>query len=59
MLSLVIQKYASYPEMSNVTVEQLKNLLQSNGIVCKVNFGRGDDYVFSFLYKYTLGLRGI
>ena len=59
MLSLVLQEYASYPEMSNMTVEQLKNLLQSNGIVCKVNFGRGDDYVFSFLYKYTLGLHGI
>lgn len=43
---------------TDVTVEKLKELLLVNGIVCTKNYGYGDVYVFSFLYKYNLGLKG-
>lgn len=43
---------------ADVTVDKLKELLLVNGIVCTRNYGYGDVYVFSFLYKYNLGLKG-
>ena len=57
LLSNVITEYGDKEEMKDITIDALKALLIDNGIVKKVNYGRGDEYVFSFLYKYRLGLK--
>lgn len=57
LLSQAILVNQDKPEMAGITIEQLKTLLITNGIVKEDNYGRGKCYVFSFLYKYMLGLR--
>jgi len=59
MLENTISANTGKDEMNGITVEQLKSLLITNGIVKKDNHGRGTIYVFSFLYKYVLGLRKV
>lgn len=59
LLTDVIKQYGKESEMKNQTIQSLELLLITNGIVKKENFGRGDGYKFSFLYKYKLGLRGV
>ena len=54
----VINDYQDRDEMKDISPKKLEELLISNGIIKKENFGRGDEYRFPFLYKYRLGLRG-
>ena len=42
----------------DISIDFLKDLLIRNGIVGVTNYGSGNIYVFSFLYKYILGLKG-
>lgn len=58
LLSDVITENMDKPDISGVTVEKLKEILLVNGIVATKNYGYGDVYFFSFLYKYNLGLKG-
>lgn len=58
ILNNVIQIHGSKEEMQGMTVEALTNLMITNGIVAKCNYGSGVIYKFSFLYKYKLKLRG-
>lgn len=58
MLSKVIKKYKDKESMADMTIDSLATILITNGIVKRENYGRGNIYVFSFLYKYRLGLRG-
>lgn len=58
MLSKVIIKYQEKESMKDMSIEALANILITNGIVKRENYGRGNIYVFSFLYKYRLGLKG-
>ncbi len=44
--------------IDSISAEYLKDLLLKNGIVNVNNYGYGNIYVFSFLYKYILGLKG-
>lgn len=57
MLANTLKYNQDKEEMKDMSVEQLKSLLITNGIVKEDNYGRGTIYVFSFLYKYMLGLR--
>lgn len=54
----VISEYKDRDEMNDITPRKLEELLVTNGIIKKENYGRGDEYKFPFLYKYRLGLRG-
>lgn len=58
LLEKVILTYQGKEGMNGMTVDKLASLLIDNGIVCKRNYGKGAVYVFSFLYKYNLGLKG-
>ena len=58
MLSKVIEKYKDKESMKDMTIDALATILITNGIVKRENYGRGNIYVFSFLYKYRLGLKG-
>lgn len=58
ILKNVIQMHGNKPEMQGMTVEALANIMITNGIVAKCNYGSGVIYKFSFLYKYKLRLRG-
>ncbi len=59
LLQDIIEESGNETEMVGQTRKALENLLITNGIVKKENHGRGDEYKFSFLYKYMLGLKGI
>ena len=59
LLRNVISEFGRENDMKYQTKKSLEELLINNGIVKKVNHGRGDEYKFAFLYKYKLGLRGI
>jgi cellulose biosynthesis protein BcsQ len=59
LLKNVKNEFEEEADMKNQTKKSLEELLINNGIVKKVNHGRGDEYKFAFLYKYKLGLRGI
>lgn len=58
LLEKVIEKYKDKESMKEMTIEKLIILMESNGIISKINFGKGLFFRFSFLYKYTLGLKG-
>lgn len=58
ILEEVIDKNKDKRGMDEMTVEKLAMLLKTTGIVRQENYGRGPVYKFSFLYKYTLGLKG-
>lgn len=58
LLGNVIISYSEKDGMENMTIERLKELLIKNGIVCVKSYGNGNKYIFSFLYKYNLGLKG-
>lgn len=58
MLSKVIKKYKDKESMKDMTIDALATILITNGIVKRENYGRGNIYIFSFLYKYRLGLKG-
>jgi cellulose biosynthesis protein BcsQ len=59
LLRNVLNEFREEDEMRGQKPKSLEELLINNGIVKKVNHGRGDEYKFAFLYKYKLGLRGI
>lgn len=54
----VLQNYSHENEMKKQTRKTLEDLLITNGIVKKVNYGKGDEFKFAYLYKYKLGLKG-
>lgn len=58
MLNKVIEINADKKGMENMTIEKLTQILVDNGIVADKNYGRYHVFVFSFLYKYNLGLKG-
>lgn len=58
MLNSVINSNKDNIIMGSISSEYLKDLLVKNGIVNVNNYGYGNIYVFSFLYKYILGLKG-
>ncbi|UEQ78195.1 KGGVGR-motif variant AAA ATPase [Chryseobacterium arthrosphaerae] len=54
----VLEEYKDREEMKDINPKKMEELLITNGIIKKENYGRGDEYRFPFLYKYRLGLRG-
>ncbi|MDI9882057.1 KGGVGR-motif variant AAA ATPase [Flectobacillus longus] len=58
LLQNVITEFGNEADMQKQTKKTLETLLITNGIIKKENHGRGDEYKFSFLYKYMLGLKG-
>ena len=58
LLENVIHNYKDKDGMKDCTPEILEGILINNGIIALNTTGYGIKYRFSFLYKYTLGLRG-
>lgn len=58
LINKVIAVNSDKEEMKDITLSKLEELLVTNSIIKKENYGRGDEYKFPFLYKYRLGLRG-
>jgi hypothetical protein len=53
-----VVKFNNSNTKEDISIDFLKDLLIRNGIVGVTNYGSGNIYVFSFLYKYILGLKG-
>jgi len=58
LIEEVLSGFSNEAEMKNQTRKSLEDLLITNGIVKKVNHGKGDQFKFAYLYKYKLGLKG-
>lgn len=58
LMENVIKLYRNKEGMKDCTPEILEGILINNGIIARLTTIKGIKYRFSFLYKYTLGLKG-